>query len=81
MTAEEIRGLPTSEISSMTMLSGDVILIGPNSQQDLSKSRQLFTKCDNKCIPSVQGFSMQGSNENVVLRAKKRNNCKRRRWS
>ena len=71
MTAEEIRGLPTSEIASMTMLSGDVIIIGPNSQQDLSKSRQIFTKCDNKCIPSVQGFNMQGSNQNVVLRTKK----------
>ena len=33
---EEIRGLPTSEIASMTMLSGDVIIIGTNSQQDLS---------------------------------------------
>lgn len=66
MTAEEIRGLPTSEIASMTMLSGDVILIGPNSQQDLSKSRQIFTKCDNKCIPSIQG-----SDQNVILRTKK----------
>jgi hypothetical protein len=75
MSPEEIRGLPTSEIASMTMLSGDVILIGPNTQQDLSKSRQLFIKCDNNCIPSVQG------SENVVLRAKKRNNRKRRRWS
>ena len=76
MTAEEIRGLPTSEIASMTMLSGDVIIIGSNSQQDLSKSRQLFTKCDNQSIPSVQGFSMQGSNENVVLRAKKETTVK-----
>ena len=76
MTAEEIRGLPTSEIASMTMLSGDVIIIGPNSQQDLSKSRQLFTKCDNQSIPSVQGFSMQGSNENVILRAKKETTVK-----
>jgi len=70
MSPEEIRGLPTSEIASMTMLSGDVILIGPNTQQDLSKSRQLFIKCDNNCIPSVQG------SENVVLRAKKETTVK-----
>ncbi len=75
MTPEEIRGISTSEIASMTMLSGDVILIEENSsfQQDLSKSRQLFTKCDNKCIP---GFNLEGSNQNVVLRAKKETTVK-----
>ena len=72
MTAEQIRGIPTSEIASMTMLSGDVIIIGQNDQQNLSKSRQLFTKC----IPSAQGINLQGSNQNVVLRAKKETTVK-----